>query len=138
MTTLLGILALAFTTGAASTPATPASAGSCLAAPDTAAFLVAEAKWLVRYTQGDPVELAKIGLLPVDTSDVGIVTSDSVCSAAIAAFNQEKPGAGLTQAYVVHLGSQRYMIWDMRDATAHWRELMIFDQNWILKARLAG
>ena len=138
MSSLVGFLALALTAGAARTPATTRSAGSCLTAPDTVAFLVAEAKWLVRYTQGDSVELARIGLLPVDTSDVEIVAADSVCLAAIAAFNQEKPGAGLTQAYVVQVGSQRYMIWDMRDPTAHWRELMVFDQNWTLKARMAG
>ena len=79
-----------------------------------------------------------VGLVPVDTASVILVTADSTCAAAVAAFNREKPGAGLTQAYVVEVGTGRYMIWDMRDATVHWREVMVFDAAWNLKARFAG
>jgi hypothetical protein len=134
---IAGLILVLLATAANTAVARPIT-GACLTSPDTAAFLVSEARSLVRYSSGDAADLAKSGLVPVDTADIALETADSVCAAAVAAFNLVKPGTGITEAYVVRVGTDRYMIWDMRNPTAHWRELMIFDGAWNLKARFAA
>lgn len=138
MASVIGSLTLVLLAAAVNPAVARPNLGGCLASPDTAALLVSEARSLVLYSRGDSADLAKSGLIPVDTADIALETVDSVCAAAVAAFNLVKPGSGLTEAYVVRVGTDRYMIWDMRNPTAHWRELMIFDGAWNLKARLAA
>lgn len=114
-----------------------AQGGSCLAHPDTAGPLVEQVKLMVLAGR-DSTRLARAGLLPVDTVEVALVTDTTVCTAAVVAYNREKPAAMLPSAYVIRAGASRYLVWDMRDPEMGPSDIMVFDCDWVLKAWFVG
>ncbi len=132
------LTALAAAAATATAASAQATGNTCLADPTEATGLVAEVQSRILYSRGDSVHLARGGLLPVDTAEVALVLDETTCVAAVAAYNAAKPGAGLTQAYVIRAGSQRYVVWDLRDPHAHYHDIMIFDPNWQLVKWVVG
>lgn len=109
----------------------------CLVHPDTAGPLVEQVQLMVLAGR-DSARLARAGLLPVDTSEVAIVTDSTLCASAIAAYNREKPSASLESAYVIRAGTSRFLVWDMRNPDQELRDIMVFDCDWALKAWFVG
>jgi hypothetical protein len=82
-------------------------------------------------------ELARFGLLPTDTINVTLVTDEATCTAAIAAYNREKPGTpevpSPTQAYVIQAGPSRFIVYDQKLYLEHHFDVLVFDPEWILR-----
>lgn len=132
--------AMAFATlVACALPSRPAHGqqAGCLVHPDTAGPLVEQVKLMILAGR-DSVRLARAGLLPVDTSEVALVTDSRLCAPAIAAYNRQKPSAVLETAYVIRAGASRFLVWDMRDPELELRDIMVFDCGWGLTAWFVG
>ena len=118
--------------------AAQAGGRACLRDLPLASGVVADVQMRILFSRGDSTHLARGGLLLVDTSEVRLAIDEPTCAAAVAAYNRETPRAGLTRAYVVRVGPERYEVWDLRDPTAHYHEIMVFDAAWQLVKRFAG
>jgi hypothetical protein len=115
---------------------------SCRVNADTATGIRRRIQQL--FLASDPVRLSNIGLSPVDTSTLLVVTSEGVCAQALAAYNSSLlSGSGLPNAssvYVVSAGSARFLVVNPDSAAraGHYLNYFVFDSLWTLLAKVAG
>jgi hypothetical protein len=89
----------------------------------------------------DSTYLAKLGLLPADTSDVALVTDGATCDAALSAYNafmstQAEPA--VAAVFVVKAGSDRFLVLNPSVAAGAYTYYVIFDSNWNFIKEFAG
>ena len=112
---------------------------SCRASTDTSTMMVQKIQAIV--TSFDSTNLAGVGLLPAQSSDVNLVTADSLCALGLTAFNTARVDSLVTPAssiYLVKVGSQRFVAFEPGFASGEFYDLLIFNTSFALLGWLDG
>jgi hypothetical protein len=89
----------------------------------------------------DSTYLAKLGLLPADTSAVGLVTDSVMCDAALSAYNaymSTKATQPVAAVFVVKVGADRFAVLNPSVAVGEFTYFVIFDGDWTFIHEFAG
>jgi hypothetical protein len=89
----------------------------------------------------DSTYLAKLGLLPADTSGVGLVTDSVMCDAALSAYNAHmttKAIQAVAAVFVVKVGTDRFAVLNPSVVVGEFTYFVIFDSNWTFIHEFAG
>lgn len=122
--------------GAASSPV---KAQSCRTSSDTATHVIVILKSAL--TTVDSARLASVGLLPATESQILLVTTDSLCSLAVAAYNTNAPTDStnaITSVYLVKAGPSRYVAFVPSFRSGEFIDLLIFDTSFVYKGQFVG
>jgi hypothetical protein len=114
-------------------PVTP----SCRTSADTAANFVKVVQRTLAI--GDSTKLAGIGLLPAQPSQVFLITTDSLCTAAVTAYNTSLPTVtAVTTIFLLQAGPNRYVAFDPAARSGEFVDLLIFDLSFAFKGQIEG
>jgi hypothetical protein len=123
--------------------ASPSRAQSAGCAPpgDTyAAAVLSGAKWLATDSSSTARVWQGVAKVPQTTApSITLVTSDSICAVAAAAFaTLSGPDTPVASVWVIAVGPTRYLVFDQRRRSAGKRIGAIFDQgmNWLADVAL--
>jgi hypothetical protein len=93
-------------------------------------------------TATEPALLAQHGLVPADSASIQLVTDAADCSSAVAAYVREKPGTidwpAMQEAYVFRVGTDRFVVFDIRGKRLGKSDIMVFDSGWALRGWMVG
>lgn len=133
---LFGISGIALSTGSRS-PAPPTQ--SCRTNADTAGNIIKTIQATIATT--DSGLLGGMGLLPTAGSQVLLVTNDSTCAMAVAAYNASLPTDStttVTSVFVLKAGPSRFVVFAPEYGSGEFIDLLIFDQSFAFKGQLEG
>lgn len=138
---VLGILgaALLLGLGSVSLGAEAANVSTCVSDPVTGSLFATRIK--VFLLREDAASLARLGLVPVDTSQVSLVDEPTVCDAALQAYNAKMSQYGVAavaEVYVVRAGPERYAVLNTANGAGEFTYYLIFDSTWAFVKEFAG
>jgi len=89
----------------------------------------------------DTTSLAKLGLVPADTSQVMLVNDSAVCDVALGAYNAQLSQYGVqpvTGVFVLRAGPERYAVLNFANHAGEFTYYLIFDNAWTFVTRFGG
>lgn len=109
----------------------------CRSHPDTAGVLVAGLQGA--YGEMDSTVLKSKGLPYAKPTAISLVTSSNTCKSGVNAYNKARGsgGAALSNAYVVTLGSNGFVVINPQERMGEFTAMWVFDRHWVYKQRLA-